>query len=367
VTTARIFVGFTNARIATSSETNASTHHAYIAKKAANTTWQCVTDDGGATETTTNTGVTIVANTFYRLRVELRSGTTPQTICTIDDGTTITRTVVTATQPGSTSAMDVYIKLNQSDNVQKNMDVDYVRAWQDDSPAMVITPDGNLAPALDAIDTENVSEEEVILSETLFQEEAASNSGDLGELVANTVNNFFNRLVEFFGNVIFYADVTFLGRPTFNKDTAGYAVIQTGASEVDIIFNKVYAQNPVVTANVNLVDGVKINEIPMYAVYDISTKGFKIKLSEKTNFELNFSWIALAVNGKNASADAATDTPVSASTPANKTLLHDISLEISTPSVTPSPSQIATQSAAPKAILDQTSESEASSSLMLTD
>lgn len=115
----RVQAGFTDTRVAVASDTQVSSNHAYIQKTAAGTTWQCVTDDGGATETTTDTGVTIVANTFYRLRVEIHNGTTPETVCTVDDGTTITRTALTTHQSGTTSPMDVYIRDNQSDNVQK--------------------------------------------------------------------------------------------------------------------------------------------------------------------------------------------------------------------------------------------------------
>lgn len=345
VTNARIFAGFTSTRVATTAETNPSTHHSYIAKKAADTTWQCVTDDGGATETTTDTGVTIVANTFYRLRVELRNGITPQTICTVDDGTTVTRTVVTATQPGATSPMDVYVRLNQSDAVAKNMDVDYVRAWQDDPPALVITADGNLAPApvvSDISDTANISAVEASISATPTLEEATtSDSASLVEQVANSFNNFFKNLVEFFGNVIFHADVTFLGRPTFNKDTAGHAFIKTGDSEVSVVFEKEYAKNPVVTASVNLVGEVKPDEIPTYAIYDLSSKGFKIKLSHATAFDLNFSWITLAVNGENKSINGVSDNPILSPIP---TVIPSVTPS-QTQEITPSPT--ATESASP--------------------
>ncbi len=294
-TNARIFAGFTDTRITAPSGINPGTNHAYIGKRALNSTWSCVTDDGGPTETTTDTAVTVVANTFYRLRVELRSGTTPETICTIDDGTTVTRTVVTATQPLSTSPMDVYITLKQGDAVAKNMDVDYVRAWQ---------TDGNLAAASAAIDTT-----------TTLEDAVASGSGSLARPLASSIDSFLKKLGEFFGNVIFHADVTFLGRPTFNKDTAGQALIKQGDSQVSIDFKKEYTSKPVVNVSVNMEGTVKPDEIPRFAVYDLSAKGFKIKLSQAVNFDLNFSWIALAINGDNMSTSAVSEPAILSPTP----------------------------------------------------
>lgn len=340
LTNARIFAGFTDVRIATTAETNPNTNHSYIAKKAADTTWQCVTDDGGATETTADTGVTIIANTFYRLRVELRSGTIPETICTIDDGTTVIRTVVTATQPSATSPMDVYIKLNQSNSVQKNMDVDYVRAWQDDFPAFALTADGNLAQALNTTDTESAFPEESPLPEIENpNEEIATDSANVTELVTNRMNDVFKNLIEFFGNVIFHGDVSFLGRPTFNKDTAGHALIKAGSNEVAVIFDKVYAQNPVVTASVNLADSTLMDAIPPYAIYDLSAKGFKIKLSKVTTFDVSFSWIALAAHEDVVSTSSVSTTPALLSPTPTLPIASEAQPETVVPNASPSSSQ----------------------------
>lgn len=284
-TNARIFAGFTGTRVATTAETNPNTHHAYIVKRAADTTWQCITDDGGAIETITDTRVRIEANTFYRLRVELRNGTVPQTICTVDDGTTVTRTVVTATQPGTTKAMDVYIKLNQSDAVIKNMDVDYVRAWQDDPPPLALNSEGSLTPT----DAEPILEEEEIPTDTL--------SENLAVLEKTIVDTIFEKLVEFWHAVIFHTDVTFLGRPTFNSDTAGHAIIKADTDEVIIIFDKAYTKKPVVTASINLTNNDDNSEIPAYAIYGLTTKGFSVKLAKTATSDLDFSWVALSSQG----------------------------------------------------------------------
>lgn len=87
----------------------------------------------------------------------------------------------------------------------------------------------------------------------------------------------YNTTAEFFNNVIFHSDVVFLGRPIFNQDTAGFAYIGSGQNEVLVNFDKEYVSVPVVTANVNLVGAINVADIPSYAIYDPSTKGFKIK------------------------------------------------------------------------------------------
>ncbi len=134
-TNARIYAGFTNTKVAYGGDTNASTHHAYIGKRSTDTQWQCITDDGGATDNYTTTGVTINTSTWYRLRVEVRSGSTPETICTVDDGTTITRVATTSNQPGATSPMDIYLKVENGGDGAITANWDYVRTWQDDRQA----------------------------------------------------------------------------------------------------------------------------------------------------------------------------------------------------------------------------------------
>src|SRR5207249_4556352 len=84
-------------------------------------------------------------------------------------------------------------------------------------------------------------------------------------------NNFIaTGIAEFFDNVVFHIDVRFEGRPAFNKDTAGHAVIKAGCNEVTITFEKEYANFPVVTASVNAANGVAEDEIQGSAVYDVS-------------------------------------------------------------------------------------------------
>lgn len=163
--------------------------------------------------------------------------------------------------------------------------------------------------------------------------------------VADLVSNLFKKAAEFFDNVIFHGDVFFAGRPTFNKDTAGFAYVKTGQSEVEVNFDKEYAAEPVVTASINLVGNINVNDIPGYAIYDLSTRSFKIKLSRAAGSDLGFSWIALAVKdaksveGANIAVPSLiiTPTPTASATPSiiiTPTLEATIS---ATPTLSPTP------------------------------
>jgi hypothetical protein len=81
-----------------------------------------------------------------------------------------------------------------------------------------------------------------------------------------------------------------------------------------------------ITANVNLTGDMNIEEIPAYAIYNLSTKGFKIKLSKAATYNLNFSWIALAINDENKSINST----------ANVLLTPSVDIEEKTETITPS-------------------------------
>jgi hypothetical protein len=163
------------------------------------------------------------------------------------------------------------------------------------------------------------------ISETESVEEEDSRTESMGlEAITETISDqiktalsdLFKKTVEFFGSVIFHTDVTFLGRPSFNEDTVGHASIKKGDKEVKVLFKEEYNQKPAVTAGVNLAESDKdsIDNLPKYAIYDLSTKGFKIRLSQKADFDINFSWIALVAEEDNTSTSVS-DTSVSDPTP----------------------------------------------------
>lgn len=333
----RVAAGFSNTAIVHGADTNASSHHAYILKRSTDTTWQCATDDGGATETFTDTGVTIVAGTYYRLRVELRSGTTPETICTVDNGT-VKRTVVTATQPAATSPMDIYIQSQSTNATAKNFDLDYVRTWQDDPPLIV-----DNASNLTNDHVPVASDDGTVITPSPTPVPEATGSGSLAEQVSDAIVNILKNVVEFFGHVIFHGDVTFTGRPTFNQDTAGHAFIKAGEHETTVTYTKAYTHVPAVTTSINLVGGISPDSLPAYGIYDSSTQGFTIKLSRDAASDLSFSWMALAVTGDDVQAQGPTPEPsVAPPTPEEPTLTPTPTL-----APTPTPEDTATPSAEP--------------------
>lgn len=130
----------------------------------------------------------------------------------------------------------------------------------------------------------------------------------------------------FLSEVFFKGDVWFEGRPTFNKDTAGFAQIQKDQTEVEVVFEEEYQTAPVVSANVT-VARVEDPEDPenkklsdkyfaqdvRFVVQNVSTKGFTLRLNKTAVEDLDFSWIALAVKdpiiAKNTASPSPSGTP----------------------------------------------------------
>ncbi len=102
------------------------------------------------------------------------------------------------------------------------------------------------------------------------------------------------------------SDTEFFGRPYFNADTAGFAVILAGARSVEISFTEPYLTQPVVSADISLEqqdeeeDNFDLEESFFaagidYVVTRKSPGGFTIVLNHPAPMDLKFSWIALAV------------------------------------------------------------------------
>lgn len=117
------------------------------------------------------------------------------------------------------------------------------------------------------------------------------------EIISSKIAEVFMNTVEFLGKVVFRGDVNFAGRPTFNKDTAGFATIKAGGSEVEVLFAREYATEPVVTATVQIAGGASVADVPGYAIADVNTRGFMIRMSRGVGMDLRFAWMALAVSG----------------------------------------------------------------------
>ncbi len=119
-------------------------------------------------------------------------------------------------------------------------------------------------------------------------------------------NLLVSDFASFFGDVVFKKNVVFEGRPTFNTDTAGFAVITKGDRSVSVNFDDEYLSPPVITANISLdkledVSAQKQIEDQIfsgdlrYIITQKTAKGFVIKLNKNADFDIGFSWVALSV------------------------------------------------------------------------
>jgi hypothetical protein len=132
--------------------------------------------------------------------------------------------------------------------------------------------------------------------------------------------------------VSFMSNLVLIGRPYFNDDTAGFAMIRTGETEVRVNFTDAYLEQPVVQASVTFEEGTAsadetseaklareqmlaaaetsfLSGTTKFIVTQKSKEGFTILLNQPAAQDLRFSWIALAV--KNAKTfSSIPETPV---------------------------------------------------------
>lgn len=156
----------------------------------------------------------------------------------------------------------------------------------------------------------------------------------------------------FLGKVIFANDVFFAGRPTFNSDFAGFAIIKKGGDRVDIVFEKEYSERPVVTASISLgedsvaTESAIMNQSVSFMVSRRSTKGFSIILDKKADSDITFSWSALSVKNPHTFESRASDvTPTSAPSQVLGASSQEKESVTPTPTESPVPSIVQTQEA----------------------
>ncbi|MCL4416962.1 MAG: hypothetical protein M1365_09745, partial [Actinobacteria bacterium] len=117
----------------------------------------------------------------------------------------------------------------------------------------------------------------------------------------------FEKLVTFISKVVFKDDVKFDGTATFNKDTAGTAIVRKGADTVEIIFEKEFKNTPIITASVILdkendqekqkqTEQVTLGSDAKYVLANRNSKGFTIKLNNPTKIDMQFSWTAFSID-----------------------------------------------------------------------
>ncbi|MCX6762846.1 MAG: hypothetical protein NT093_03650 [Candidatus Moranbacteria bacterium] len=137
--------------------------------------------------------------------------------------------------------------------------------------------------------------------------------------ISTDTPSVFNLAVKFFEKAVFKKDVEFAGRPifedgldisgktTFDKDTAGYAIIKKDNQSVMVEFDKGYDSPPIVTATLSLqqykdsdvralAENILFITDVKYIITNVSKKGFEIMMDKKADSDIPFSWHALAVN-----------------------------------------------------------------------
>lgn len=122
-------------------------------------------------------------------------------------------------------------------------------------------------------------------------------------------------LAQFMKDVIFKGNVEFVGRATFNNDTAGTAMIKTGQSSIEVKFDQKYPEIPVITATLvidkldkndgesdedwqnrqSTLEGEILGADYRYAVIRKTDEGFIIKLNKSAEKDLKFSWNAVSI------------------------------------------------------------------------
>lgn len=130
---------------------------------------------------------------------------------------------------------------------------------------------------------------------------------------------FYEGDASFFGNVVFESGVEFKAPPTFNRDTAGFAIIKKGSKQVRVEFEKPYIVTPAVATDLVFEKEIDPNqetnteenteaeqeeELNFDALFSQDIKsviankdntGFTIVINKVAEEDLRFSWIALAV------------------------------------------------------------------------
>ena len=158
------------------------------------------------------------------------------------------------------------------------------------------------------LDTHNSSLEDINLRLTDLENNKDLNIDNLWSasgLSVNTIATFFDGLkvdtIDSIGGLLsVLSDVEFLGRPYFNTDTAGFALIKQGDKNVDVVFDREYVEQPIINVSMSSVDDETLsndifNNDIRFAITKKTQKGFTITLNKPAVSDINFDWTAFAV------------------------------------------------------------------------
>jgi len=243
----------------------------------------------------------------------------------------------------------------QSQTASSSAVIASIAKQSDSSPeiaSMSATPQSNTVVTLGKITIETA---EVKLDLTVLGKLETQGGLIVGGPAEFNNDTIFNSLASFISKVIFKGDAFFEGRPTFNSDTAGFAVIKKDADNAEVVFDKEYATTPIITVNMTF-DPVKLADGQLedskvlqkrvadsnysYFIVNRTTKGFTIVLNKNASEDLTFSWIALSVKDAKRFESKIEPTPTPSAVPVSASPAPSAS-----PSVTPSAAPVATSSA----------------------
>jgi hypothetical protein len=107
--------------------------------------------------------------------------------------------------------------------------------------------------------------------------------------------------------VVFNKEVEFKDHITVDSDTAGSAIIISGAISTKVEFSRPYEITPRIVANL-LSSGTPV--FLSYLIFDKSTSSFSILLANPAPSDLYFDWMALAATERVGQVAGAVETPV---------------------------------------------------------
>ena len=185
-----------------------------------------------------------------------------------------------------------------------------------------------------------------------FQTQASASAEASSSANMLSFMSFVNDSITFITRVVFrspaefLADVVFRGRVVFDTDTAGRAVIPASASTVTVVFDRPFAEPPVVTISLTLKDATDsafLGEAVRAAVAGVTREQFTIILDTSVPRDLTYSWVALAVNnakrvvGKGLGEGGSVAGTSTENIPLTPTSVPITPIPVFTPTMTPTP------------------------------
>ena len=277
------------------------------------TSWVGFVKSGSSSSTVTCSG-TISTSTFAAGRIEVLSTTSVRFLMDYDTSNGISYTDCgTATTSGATptSSLGIAIYLVHTNaTAGAKVDIDHVRVWQDDAPPgsnfsensqPTVTVDQIPVAPFDAKRTlmDLVSNEPQLASSTDIQEFNTDRLITALEIISPRVLTqglVVESISALDKEIIFKDDIVFFGRPYFNSDTAGFAVIKQGDRQVKIVFDRPYLEPPVINVTMES-DGISDDDFGNihYLINQKTDKDFVISLNKTAQSDIKFNWSALAV------------------------------------------------------------------------